>query len=127
MIKNKEYSTALEIAKDNLADLKERGSEALGDNALEFMNSILSPEEIAESDLRVSLMKELIVARREKGYSQKDLEKISGVKQPVIAKMESGKSSPRISTILKLLIPLGKTLAVVPLKENKFNKAERKK
>lgn len=79
------------------------------------MNTILTPEEIAESDLRVALIGELIKARNEKGLSQKKLEELSGVKQPVIARMEKGTTSPQLDTILKILRPLGKTLAVVPL------------
>ena len=88
---------------------------AVGDNALEYMDSILTPEEIAESNLRVAIIGELIKARQEKGISQKKLEELSGVKQPVIARMEKGSTSPQLDTILKLLAPLGKTLAVVPL------------
>lgn len=102
-------------AKANYADLKERGEEAVGDDVLEFMDSLLTPEEIAESNLRVALIGELIKARQEKGISQKKLEELSGVKQPVIARMEKGVTSPQIDTILKLLLPLGKTLAIVPL------------
>ena len=59
------------------------------------------PEEIAESDLRVALIGELIKARQEKGISQKKLEELSGVKQPIIARMEKGSTSPQIDTILK--------------------------
>jgi DNA-binding XRE family transcriptional regulator len=70
-------------------------------------------EEIRESDLRVALMSEIIKARQEKGITQKELEQLSGVSQPVIARMETGKTSPQIDTILKLLAPLGKTLKVV--------------
>ena len=102
-------------AKVNYADLKERGEEAFGEDVLEFMDSLLTPEEIAESNLRVALIGELIKARQEKGISQKKLEELSGVKQPVIARMEKGITSPQIDTILKLLLPLGKTLAIVPL------------
>jgi len=111
----------MEISKEeilhiaNLADLKERGASAIGDDVLEFMNSILTPEEIAESDLRVAIIGEIIKARQEKGISQKKLEELSGVKQPIIARMEKGTTSPQIDTILKVLLPLGKTLAVVPL------------
>ena len=76
---------------------------------------MFTPEEIAESDLRVALIGELIKARQEKGISQKQLEELSGVKQPVIARMEKGSTSPQLDTILKLLLPLGKTLAIVPL------------
>ena len=81
----------------------------------DFEREIFTPEEIAESDLRVSLIGELIKARREKGISQKELERLSGVKQPVIARMKKGTTSPQLETVLKVLAPLGKTLAIVPL------------
>ena len=54
---------------------------------------------------------------KEKGLSQKDLEKLSGVKQPVIARMENGTNVPKLDTVIKILAPLGKTLAIVPLKK----------
>lgn len=88
---------------------------AIGRDALEFMDTLLTSEEIAESNLRVALIGELIKARQEKGISQKKLEELSGVKQPVIARMERGATSPQLDTILKVLAPLGKTLAIVPL------------
>lgn len=88
---------------------------AIGKNALEFIDSLLTPEEILESDLRVALIGELIKARQERGLSQKKLEELSGVRQPVIARMEKGQTSPQLDTILKVLAPLGKTLAIVPL------------
>lgn len=69
-------------------------ADAVGENVLEFMESILTPDEIAESELRVSIIGELIKARQEKGISQKKLEELSGVKQPVIARMEKGSTSP---------------------------------
>ncbi len=50
-----------------------------------------------------------------KGDKSKKLEELSGVKQPVIARMEKGSISPQLDTILKVLAPLGKSLAVVPL------------
>lgn len=92
---------------------------AIGGDALEFMDSLLTPEEISASNLRVALIGELIKARQEKGLSQKKLEELSGVKQPVIARMEKGLTSPQLSTFLKVLAPLGKTLAIVPLEKNK--------
>lgn len=88
---------------------------AIGRDALEFVDTLLTQEEIAESNLRVALIGELMKARQEKGLSQKKLEELSGVKQPIIARMEKGTTNPRIDTILKILAPLGKTLAVVPL------------
>lgn len=88
---------------------------AIGRSWEEVRAELFTPEEIAESNLRVALIGELIKARQEKGISQKKLEELSGVKQPVIARMETGSTSPQIDTVLKVLAPLGKTLAVVPL------------
>ena len=88
---------------------------AIGDSWDEFEKTIFTPEEIAESNLRVALIGELIKARNEKGISQKKLEELSGVKQPIIARMEKGHTNAQIETILKILAPLGKTLAVVPI------------
>lgn len=88
---------------------------AIGRNALDYIDTFFTSEEIAESNLRVALIGELIKARKEKGISQKDLEVMSGVKQPIIARMEKGNSNPQLETILKVLAPLGKTLAIVPL------------
>lgn len=87
---------------------------AIGQSWDEFEKEFYTPEEIAESDLRVALIGELIKARNEQGISQKKLEEMSGVKQPIIARIETGKSIPQVSTLIKLLVPLGKTLAIVP-------------
>ncbi len=83
-------------------------------------SELFSAEEIVESDLRVALIGELVKARREQGITQKQLEKMSGVKQPVIARMESGDTNPKIDTILKVLASLGKTLKVVPLENRRI-------
>ncbi len=88
---------------------------AIGQSWDEVEQELFTPEEIAESNLRVAIIGELIKARQEQGISQKKLEEISGVKQPVIARMEKGYTSPQLDTILKVLAPLGKTLAVVPI------------
>ena len=87
----------------------------LGRSWDEVRADLFTTEEITESDLRVAVIGEIIKARQEQGISQKQLEEMSGVKQPVIARMEKGATSPQLDTILKLLFPLGKTLAVVPI------------
>ena len=66
---------------------------------------IYSAEEIRESDLRVAIIGELIKARQEKNISQRELETLSGVKQPVISRMEAGETSPQIDTVLRVLAP----------------------
>jgi ribosome-binding protein aMBF1 (putative translation factor) len=78
----------------------------------EVRETLLTPEERTASHLRVAMMIELTRARRERGISQKKLEELSGVKQPVIARMEKGYTSPQIDTVLKVLAPLGKTLYI---------------
>lgn len=117
MSANNEYTQAIEQAKANMADVSERGASAIGGDVLEFMDNLLTDEEAAESNLRTALIGELIKARQEKGISQKKLEELSGVKQPIIARMEKGLTSPQLNTLLKVLAPLGKTLAVVPLEK----------
>jgi len=94
------YKQAVEQAKENLADLRERGEDAIGGDALELLREMLTSEEIAASDLRVAVMVELTRARRERGISQKKLEELSGVRQPVIARMERGNTSPQIDTVV---------------------------
>ena len=101
----------------NSVDFNIENNPAIGRSWEEFRSEIFTPEEIAESNLRVALMGEIIKARQEKGYSQKKLEELSGVRQPVIARMEKGTTSPQLDTILKVLFPLGKTLAIVPLEK----------
>ncbi|WP_455615876.1 helix-turn-helix domain-containing protein [Eisenbergiella sp.] len=81
-------------------------------------NTLFSKEEIAESNLRVALIGEIIKAREEMGISQKKLEELSGVRQPVIARLERGNTSPQLDTILKILAPLGKTLYIGDLKNS---------
>jgi predicted transcriptional regulator len=78
-------------------------------------SELYTAEEIRESNLRVAIIGELIKARQEKNISQRELEQLSGVKQPIISRMESGETSPQLDTVLRVLAPLGKTLAVVPL------------
>ena len=71
--------------------------------------------DIKINNLRIAIINELIRAREEQGISQKKLEELSGVKQPVIARIEKGKSSPNTDTLVKLLTPLVKKLVIVPL------------
>ena len=89
---------------------------SVGRTWADVRKELLTPEEIAESDLRGALIGELIKARKERGLSQRELEALSGVKQPVIARMENGSTVPNLNTILKVLAPLGKTLYIGDLK-----------
>ena len=87
----------------------------IGSSWTDVRKEIFTDEEISASNMRVAVINEFISARKEKGISQKELEKLSGVKQPVIARLETGNVSPQVDTLLKLLASVGKTLAVVPM------------
>jgi DNA-binding XRE family transcriptional regulator len=78
----------------------------------ETRRELFTPEEIAECDLRVALIGEMMKARDERGLSQQKLGELAGVKQPVISRMERGTTSPTLETVIKLLAPLGKTLYI---------------
>jgi len=84
---------------------------------VEVRPQLYTADEIRESNLRVAIIGELIKARNEKKISQRELEQPSGVKQPVISRMEAGETSPQLDTILRVLAPLGKTLYVGDLQE----------
>ena len=43
------------------------------DDALAYIESLMTPEEIAESDLRVALISELIQARQERGTTSPNI------------------------------------------------------
>ena len=91
--------------------MMKKNNPALGDWD-ELMERLTTPEERAQIAIRVALIGELVKARDERGLSQQRLGELSGVKQPVISRMERGTTSPTLETVIKLLAPLGKTLYI---------------
>jgi len=85
----------------------------IGETWKDYKETLLTPEERRELDIKVAIITAIINARNTAGYSQKQLEKITGIKQPIISRMEKGETDPRLTTVLKILEPMGKTLAVV--------------
>ena len=97
-------------------NMKEKANiSPIGENWENYRKNHFTAEEIAENNLITELVGQMIQTRKEEHLSQRDLEAISGIKQSVIAKMESGKTDPHLSTVLKLLFSMGKTLTIVPL------------
>lgn len=90
----------------------------------DFDKEHFTAEEIAESNIRVALITELVKARKEQGISQRQLAEMSDVKQPQIARMERGDANPQLETLLKVLAPLGMTLAIVPMQRTAQMRAE---
>ena len=79
----------------------------------------ISSEEEEEIKLEMDIIEATIEARKKANLSQRDLSKLSGIKQPAIARIESKKRSPQASTLIKLLYPMGYTLRVVPLPKSR--------
>ena len=79
----------------------------------------ITPEQEAEIQLEMDLIRATIEARKKSELSQKELSEKTGIKQPAIARLERHSRSPRVSTLIKLLYPMGYTLRVVPLNKDK--------
>lgn len=97
---------------------KSNDNNPVGPTWREVRESLLTPEEIAESNIRVALIGEIVKARRELGITQKQLEELSGVKQPIISRIEKGSVTPNLETVIKVLLPLGKTIYVGDLRND---------
>lgn len=92
-------------------EIRKYGS-SIGDDAVEYINNLLSEDEKEEMALEVQLMRELAAARKEKKLTQKELGKLCGLPQSAIARIEKGENSPSIATVTKVLTVLGKRLYI---------------
>ncbi len=84
----------------------------------EIQDTLYIPQETWDNELCILLINDIINARKKEGITQKQLEAMSGVKQPIISRMERGATDPKLSTILKILGSFGKTLQIVSIKES---------
>ena len=96
---DRDYLMAIKLAKANFADLMERGEDAIGDDWENVRKELFTAEELAESDSRVAVIRELIKARQEREINQKQFEEFVGV----------------LETVQNLLALSGKQLAVVSM------------
>ena len=83
----------------------------------EILSTLYITDEKEDNGLSVILINDIIDARKREGITQRQIESMSGVKQPIISRMERGTTDPKLSTVLKILSSLGKTLQIVPLQE----------
>ncbi|MBO7357471.1 MAG: XRE family transcriptional regulator [Lachnospiraceae bacterium] len=87
-------------------------------NWKEFRNELnISPEEESAIELEKELIRTLVEIRENRGMTQAEVASLCEVKQPVIARMEKATHSPQVDSLLKILVPLGYKLAIVPLSE----------
>ncbi|MCL2341792.1 MAG: helix-turn-helix transcriptional regulator [Firmicutes bacterium] len=60
-------------------------------------------EEEKEMQQEMAIIQQIIDTRKNKKLTQAQLSKKSGVRQPVIARMEKGVNSPQLNTLIKIL------------------------
>jgi len=92
----------------------------LGSDWEDVRKEIYTPEQLAESELKAELVAEIIKLRKEAEITQSQLSELSGINQPVISRLEQGVTSPNLETIMKILVPLGKTLYIGDLDQNRL-------
>lgn len=74
-------------------------------------NSLL----IDEIEELTSIVSTMIDKRNSLGISQRDLAQLCGIPQSSIARIESGKTTPKLDTLLKIMHPLGLRLKLVSI------------
>ena len=76
----------------------------------------ISEEDEKVIELEKNLIKTLVEIREEKGITQTQLAQMCNVRQPMIARLEASAHSPQVDSLLRVLVPLGYTLQIVPIK-----------
>ena len=68
----------------------------------------------AYSDLepRFAVVRQLIEMREKHGWSQRDLAERAGMKQPQLARLETGQVEPRLDTLQRLAKAMGRRLTI---------------
>ena len=76
----------------------------------------ITEEEERIIELEKEIIRTMVKIREDQGLSQAQLAGICNVKQPAIARMEKDAHSPQLDSLLRVLVPLGYTLQIVPMK-----------
>ncbi len=86
---------------------------------IEKRMTALTQDDWDEIDVKVQIVKAILNGRKEQGMTQKELGESAGLAQNFIARLENNKTDPQLTTVLRALRPLGKTLAVVPIADGR--------
>ena len=68
-----------------------------------------------EVDELTSIVSAMIDKRTALGITQRELAKLCGLPQSSIARIESGRTTPKLDTLLKIIHPLGLKLKLVSI------------
>ena len=82
----------------------------------------ITKEQEIEIKLEMDLIREIIEARKKAKLSQSELSRKTGIKQPAIARFENGLHSPKIATLIRMLVPMGYGIKIVPLNNDNKKK-----
>jgi len=79
--------------------------------------SIILKNEAVKNELKMNeaeykIIEEIIMARKEKKLTQKDLAELIGTKQSNISRLESGNYNPSLDFLNKIALAVGKELEV---------------
>ena len=77
-------------------------------------NMLLGEKIEGEEDI----IRAVVEAREKCSLTQKQLAELSGVKQPLIARLEKAVHSPQVGSLLRILRPMGYNLKVVPIESS---------
>ena len=72
--------------------------------------------DVEEAERLAAIVGAMIEKRNELGLSQRELASMCGMPQSSVARIESYKTTPNLETLLKIMQPLGLSLAVVSAK-----------
>lgn len=70
-------------------------------------------EDIEQAEVWAALITQIIKRREELGISQRELAQICEIPQSSIARMETFTNIPKVSTVMKVIKPLGLKLQLV--------------
>lgn len=71
-------------------------------------------EDIDEAEVLSQIVGAMIEQRHNLSLSQRDLAELCGLPHSSVARIESGKTTPNLNTLLKIMGQLGLTLTVQP-------------
>ena len=86
----------------------------------EYKNHVKSIDEdnrilMEEIDELTNIVSAMIDKRTALGITQRELAQLCGLPQSSIARIESGKTTPKLDTLLKIIHPLGLKLKLVSI------------
>ena len=105
----------IEKAKSYRDDFLKR-SKKMNNKFEDFLNEQLKDPKVKKEydalEAKYALIESIILARKEKNLTQKELSQLTGITQADLSKIENGNANPSLSTLLKLAKGLGKKLQI---------------